>query len=267
VGFEPIFGKHAIERCGLTLSFNQPLPDKAFGKLLADTTDRIGAEAGLTKTQRPTFGIKIDLKTQSVSQENVQPPATFSTPDDSIQMILMPEAIVWLTTNYIRWPPFINQFKTVADDILNTYLDALTPTSIRLEYWDRFIWSGTWEDMKPSELIRPDSQCHVPHALKAKREWHSHAGWFKYFDQPQTGIRRQLTNINIDAISATRKIDGVEKPSIGIYTMMQNEGTAETKVAIFEQLNELHFELLKLFEEVVTPNTADQIGLKTGVSK
>jgi len=102
-------------------------------------------------------------------------------------------------------------------------------------------------------------------ATETEREWHSHMGWFEKID----GFRR-LTQVNIDAVGAIPPREHILRPSIGIYTMMQDEANIDQYAEVEQELDRdavishaeaLHVALKKLFLQIVVNEVAQRIGL------
>jgi uncharacterized protein (TIGR04255 family) len=134
-------------------------------------------------------------------------------------------------------------------------------SGIQLEYWDRFNWSGTWDDFDASLLLRKDSVFVVPGWRSWRRQWHSHAGWF----EPVDNLRR-LTNINVDVGEVP-----VARPSVVVYTTLQDhigiQGYGETDPAldqrfVLDRLDVLHGGLKALLGTVITEEIVERIGLQ-----
>ena len=255
--FDPILPSHAIERCAVTITFNEALPEKLFQLTLTQHEQGI-IKSGLLKKTTPNVGFVIDVATGNVTRgDEAMAPRTFSTLDDSTQLTLFPNAIVFVTTAYLRWKQFLDHFLAVATDALNSFSNNLTAKTVKVEVWDRFLWDGAWEDLRYELLFKKECPYIVPFALKSPKEWHSHTGWF----ESVVNQGRRLVNINVDVIEVVSNRDGQKHPSVGIYTFMQDELGGDAPFNVDDRLCGLHVALKKLFGELVTDEIKNRVGL------
>jgi uncharacterized protein (TIGR04255 family) len=185
----------------------------------------------------------------------------FSTPDGASSLTISPQVLVWQTNAYVRWTPFIGQFEEIAGPIVSR-ISELSPVSMtKLDYVDRFYWSGEWDDIDYSQLIRSDTTLLSARVMQADREWHSHIGWFVFMND-----RRRLFNVNIDVVDAPR----LERlaPSVGILTMAQDQPLPGREPIDWPDLQSIvsnfdanHVEVKKLLASLVVPSIADRISL------
>jgi len=257
VQFDPILPTHAIERCAVTITFNEALPEKLFQLTLTKHEERI-SKSGLSKKTTPNVGFVIDVATGNVTRGDVSmAPRTFSTPDDSTQLTLFPNAIVFVTTAYLRWKPFLEHFLAVSTDVLGDFTESLTAKTVKVEVWDRFLWDDSWKSLDYASLFREECPYIVKFSLKPEKEWHSHAGWFEYGGNKE----RRLVNINVDVVEVVSNRDGQKHPSVVIYTFMQDELTSDEPFNASDRLGNLHLALKKLFGELVVDEIKERVGL------
>ncbi|MBB3594347.1 uncharacterized protein (TIGR04255 family) [Rhizobium sp. BK529] len=254
----PIFPAHAVERCAITLSFLPELPTKPFEKLIK-SAETLSASHGLVPTPRPP-AFNIDAATGQLTTVQVGGPSILASPDGQTQLVIVPNAITWQTTQYVRWATFKSQMDGLIQPLLNEYMNIVELGTAKVEYWDRFIWTGDWNDLDVSQLLK-DGNDFVPTRVKsALKEWHAHSGWFDFEDS-----FRRLTNVNIDVVGLIR--EGVHRPTIGIYTMMQDQA-AENKLSEFgstpaeARLDDLHDRLKDLLSQIIIPEVCQTIGLQ-----
>lgn len=263
--FDPILPNHAIERSAITLTFGEALPEKLFQREM----DRLSSsvqETGLAQRPRANVGFVVDINTGNVSREPAaNAPFVFAADDGSTQFTIMPNALTWVTTAYSRWRPFLRQFLETSHGVRELFTSNLDLSTVKVECWDRFIWLGEWGDIKYEALFSQNSGYIVPNACKGGREWHSHTGWFSFAEE---SIRR-LTNINIDAVEILSTINGEKRPSVGIYTMIQDElprlqeeVSSDNSQSLEGRLHKLHVDLKNIFGELVTPDVKARVGLE-----
>lgn len=266
--FRPVFPAHAIERCSASITFDANIPIKLFAKLTDRVSGRI-QEAGLRRAPGMP-GINFDAATgQLVPLPASEGPAIFATPDGSQQLIITPNSIAYASHQYIRWASFITQFLQLSAEVVAAFEEAVSQASVRLEYWDRFIWTGDWSDFDVSKLMNQNSGFLSERASRSDREWHSHSGWFEYSES-----ERRLVNLNVDvaavALAASTPPTGQASnesfPSVGIYTMMQDQTVPEhavkfSTIPVVDRLNKLHIDLKKLIGNLLIRDMSKRIGL------
>jgi uncharacterized protein (TIGR04255 family) len=264
--FDPLFPAHAIERCAVTIAFRQPLPDRSFERATARAASEF-ARKGLQLSPVASFamGINIDLASGKIGPATRAPPRSFTLPDQSATLLVFPNAIAWQNSRYVRWAPFIGQFEGIVSPVLSEFLEAGPPSAIKLEYWDRFIWSGDWSNFSALQLLRPESGAFAALAAKqARKEWHSHCGWF----EPVEGLRR-LINLNVDMVEISPN-----KPSVLIYSLVQDEPNvagygeidpdALNADFVFSRLEAIHRDLKSLLAGVINDAMVQRINLLEG---
>lgn len=260
--FRPIFPAHAIERCSVTLAFNAEVPDKALKRIVDRTATQL-ASLGLRQGQQP-LGFNVDALSGKVTPLLASGPAMFVSADNRQQLGLMPNAIGWATQQYIRWAGFKAQFDKVSSFAVQEYENLVSVSSVRLEYWDRFIWSGDWNDFDISQLLAASSPLIAAKGFDVPREWHSHVGWFE-----EHGNERRLWNVNADIVGLVVPPSG-NSPSVGIYTMVQDQVAPGGDEGVFDQtsiaarLDILHLELKKKLKELIRLEMSERIGLDSG---
>lgn len=259
--FFPIFPSHAIERCAITVIFDQHLPQKVFERILGAARTHLEK---LRFAQGPGQAVNIDIDptTGAMSLKAGVGPTTFLSAEGGPQLTVAPNLIIYQTTKYVRWKPFIGEFERTAKDLLLRYLDALSVSHIKVEYWDRFRWMGNWSDFDPWQLLQKDSNLVSVGATTHGSQWHSHCGWFDTL----TGIKR-LTNVNVDTVEIVQP-DMAPQPSVGIYTLMQDDVSPLSSqvdwTLISGKLDALHSELKMLLAAIIQANVAKQINLTVG---
>ncbi|MCA3560519.1 MAG: TIGR04255 family protein [Aestuariivirga sp.] len=260
--FETLYPEHAIERCTVSLSFDAPVPAKAREKALsALRSDLQGAGFGEGKSMGFRFGnisgqLKVELD---------DAPVKFELPSGGIEIVIFPDALIYTTQKYVRWRPFFGQFRESLSGYMKTVTEILSMRALRLEYVDRFIWTGSWDDIDYGSLLRADSNLIAPLFTQAKKQWHSHAGLFEF---PRSAERR-LMQVNVDATDALSQSGS--QPSIGILTLIQDEfigaNNSENRFKEFEgcmdAVEELHVSSKDLFSRVIVADMAARINLNS----
>jgi uncharacterized protein (TIGR04255 family) len=261
--FEPFFPAHAVESCAAAVFFDSPLPSKLFIKLM----EELGAEllaAGLV--EGPTgLEIQILVPDLQLGSGSSGAPRSFSTSDRSGALMLTPFSLHWKTNQYIRWSYFLQQIHSFFIGALTEYSKLLHVGAVQLEYWDRFMWSGSWDDFNCGSLLLANSPLIANEAEQKTRQWHSHAGWFDVLDSG----RRQLANVNID-VQTVQSASGKSQPSVGIYTSLREDSVDFRSSKALEwfddsqvipTLERQHVTLKAVLKRLIKQDMADRIGL------
>lgn len=260
--FEPIYPRHAIERCAWSLSFAQQLPEKLYLRSTIEARELLAAH-GISSI--PVQSVNFDTITGAVSIGAAYGPQEFGTPDGSLVLSLMPDGIVWQTTRYTRWDAFWEQVNEIVLQIARPFTEALPVSSVKLEYWDRFIWSGSWSDMRLEELLTKSDRI-AWGAVRPSAPWHSHCGWFEENGHDP----RRLVNTNLNALDFRANASSLPKPSVGIYTMVQDffifppfiHHDADEQ-AVLSQTQKAHEYLKSLLADLIVPEVQKRISLNT----
>jgi hypothetical protein len=143
---------------------------------------------------------------------------------------------------------------------ISEFLESVALAAVKIEYWDRFNWTATWDDFDATQLIRPSALAVANGWADWPRQWHSHAGWFKSVENC-----RRLSNLNVDIADT---VSG--QPSVLVYTMMQDEpnvagyGQVEATAGedyIFARLELLHRDTKSLLGSVLQDPMIERISL------
>jgi hypothetical protein len=259
--FDPLFPAHAIERCAATVAFRENLPEKAFARLIAGINEAF-ARKGLKAAEPPQLAFNIDFGSVKFTGP---PPSTqprmFALPDGSANLFIAPNHVIWQNTRYVRWAPFVGQFLDLARSTIAGFLDSVSLASVRLEYWDRFNWTGTWDDFDVEQLIRREADAVARGWAKWPKQWHSHSGWFEKVED-----FRRLINVNVDIG------EWAGHPSVLIYTTIQDDpnvpGYGQTdpdsldENFVFGRFEAIHYDLKDQLAEVIQDAMVSRISLK-----
>lgn len=267
--FEPIYPAHAIERCAVAFVFNEAIPEKLFAKV-RNRADSILEKIQLLPQPQTGISIQIDPQRGLVTPRQVAGgPVQYINGDRTLNVAVNSNSLIWVSHAYVRWQPFVGQIEQFILPLLTMFEEAVSLVNIQLDYLDRFFWTGSWENFSTDTLLKSDSDLLSKQTLKAAREWHSHIGWFDNI----TSASRRLTQVNIDVVGAARPGSTDISPSVGIYTMMQdqsldveNQGFLASAASLEDPLARLerhHTALKDLLSAVIVPRMADRISLRT----
>jgi uncharacterized protein (TIGR04255 family) len=277
--FEPMFPSHAIERCVATVMFAESLPAKAFQRaveLARNVARNVGLEA--LPASAAMIGFQFDALSGRTTPVTGPGPNIFMTADRAMQLIVAPNSLALRTGRYVRWQPFAGEIDELMLPLLDSFVDVLSIANIQLEYLDRFLWTGKWSTFHWPELLRADGQFVAGKASSASVQWHSHSGWF----EEQPGFRR-LINVNIDVgdvvpVPTDSQPEGSAVtppaiPSVGILTLMRDDQSSwppeggpakyDGSPSVQAGLEQLHNGLKSLLGQIITPQMAARIGLRT----
>lgn len=264
-GFMPILPAHAIERCGITVIFDQPLPEKIYIRLRDDVVASL-RRVGLTPRTQQSLSFTVDAQTGRIIPQANPPvgPMHFGSNDGAAQLFYAPNSLVWHTNRYIRWRPFFSQYESVASFILENFLQSVSIASLQIEYWDRFLWTGDWASVNYDHLLDAGARVARPPAHSLK-EWHSHAGWFERADE-----LRRLINLNLDVAEYASPTQGAV-PSVGIYTMLRDEMNApgfgsvtpdeQSLTYLMDRLDKMHVASKKVLADTISDGMRKRISL------
>lgn len=268
--FEPIFPAHAIERCTASVLFHEAIPGKVMQRL-RDRAAPVAGAMGLDEAFEPaSFGIPINLVPNQLIRldaAGLSGIARFASSDGGLGLTMSSNALVWQTTSYVRWAPFIGQFEELVAPLVEQVTDIVPISVVKLEYLDRFFWTGEWENIDYGQLLGISSDLVAHRGSKAQREWHSHVGWFH-----QLADRRRLLNVNLDVFAMPRGEEQVLRPTVGIFTMAQDQALAEATGVpptwaegerVADVLEGQHHALKELLAGVITNEAANEIGLRS----
>ncbi len=114
--------------------------------------------------------------------ESIRPPGggpkAFMFPDQTTGVTINSDGLVFSNSSYVRWQPFVGSVERYILPILSLFLETVSVAAVKLEYWDRFVWAGSWNDFDVSRLLRPSSRFITQEAAARPKQWHSHSGWF-----------------------------------------------------------------------------------------
>lgn len=254
--FEPLRRAHAIDRCAVTLTFEPAVPDKLFRFVLREYAESAQKSGLIPQSAVPSF--EVDMDTRTVRPIADAMPNSFRTGDGG-QISITPSTITVLTTRYVRWEHFRRSFVNFITPIGSSFLNAVSISRLKLEYWDRFNWTGTWKDFDPFQLI--ENRAFVVASAVGHVGWHTHSGWF---ESPE-GDGQRLVNVNINAVSRTRTGDTEPRPSIQIHTLMEYRNLESREGNELEQVWNLaergHVDLKAILGGIISREMQNRISL------
>jgi hypothetical protein len=270
----PLHENHAIEQMALVVSFQEPLPQLAWRKLIA-THEEAVFSAGL-KARNEVQGFQLAFGQDSgpptqapVNVMGFTYHATGDTPGAKTEQLEVNQSqIIYRNWRYVSWKFTTSRLISFLIPLLEAMAAIAQVASVRLEYLDRFRFDGKIGDATVSDLLRPDSSFISPHVYKEKGQWHNHTG--KFLETYDGGGGRVL-QIAMDSIDLASK--PFEIPSqrwVHIMTAIEDRIVSTTGVvlrtfdsmAFQENLDRDHVALKYVLASIITDELAKRIYLE-----
>jgi uncharacterized protein (TIGR04255 family) len=284
--WQPAHDAHAIERVSLTFELAELIPTKPWQSLLNAGTElfpKLGLgttieEAGATRfvfTGGPMgtpFVMSNDMTLNSEASTRGRVFRRMEGGQIREEVSLYRNRFTFSTASYSRWLDFKERTAELLRSTLDQALPLVNLVAIRLEYWDRFVFSGSMSEVNYEELLRRGSPYVPDFPFSTSENWHSHVG---YFVPDGEASSKQLINLNIDMIDLTEAAPPessptmpVQRRSAGIYSMAQDRINPSASPADFggtiSNMEELHTILKDVLSEVLTDETQKRIALRAG---
>lgn len=260
--FEPHTPAHAIERCVATVEISSPLPDRTFERVVA-RVDEIAEQLALIKEVVPGQSFQLAFNNGQITPSTSSHSFNFVAADRSSALLITRNLLSWSSSRYIRWAPFRGRLHSVLKPVLELYMEAASVSSAKLEYVDRFYWTGDWDSITYDSLLSENSALVSKTWMSAKKEWHSHTGWFEF----SSNVRR-LKNVNVDAHTMQR--NGNQVPCVSILTVLldqvrsdlaePNDAFADTD-SILRCFQDQHEDSKKVLSQVLSDQASSEISL------
>ena len=190
-------GGHAVYRAAFAVEFHPKPPPQTIRELIAlhpqvksdhprkQETQSIAlkVENGIPEvgaTELPTLSgfifdsLKPDGQlSHAIRLDSIGPPEGSST------------TLSVLRADYESWEATWDQkARPIFDLMLSTLLEKTSAVRFQLQFHDRFVWEGDQEDFSPEQLFRKGSEFLVKNVFDSSCLWHSHHGYFEYFQEP-----------------------------------------------------------------------------------
>lgn len=290
--WQPAHEAHAIERVNLTFQLADAIPPKPWQAILSAISAEMPKE-GFTNTfdeHEPNLNVVPVAGQQphvvpgglgpliQFGMGGPVPPFQFVVSGRTFQSLnggelreevqVQRRRLAYSATIYNGWEAHRGRALTLLGPYLDRVLPMVNVETVKLEYWDRFVFDGPGPEAAFGELLHADSRYLPGFAFTTDQLWHSHVG---HFMPAADGVRR-LINVNVDVIDlldpvVSGQLPGAPAPrrSVGVYTMAQDslgEGLSPNASAgTVSMLDELHTILKAVFGDVITAEAADRIAL------
>ncbi|MFC5737732.1 TIGR04255 family protein [Sinirhodobacter huangdaonensis] len=261
MGWKPIHEAHAIDRVRILVQFNSPLTDKILTKAAAPATSKfqeLGFEQ-LHRAESTIQGFMIAIPPGPIAPEIAQNGWVLKRGSAGV---LTEEAgfrdgvFGYLSTEYGRWDNLATRFWDVFEVPLSIALDSTDISSIKLEYWDRFVFDGEPTSADIRDLLATVDPVIPKSAVSGAMLWHSHSGWFE--DHNGSIV---LVNRNIDVIDEASSAG--PRRQCNIFTLVELRATQaiDSVHTCKSTLDHLHRRSLALFGASLTEEQRNNIGL------
>jgi uncharacterized protein (TIGR04255 family) len=278
--WEPIREAHSIESVAAVVQFPSELNDAMLRKMLR------AADANADKMNLPV------RETMTGFQLNIGPAGPFAATVPTVdhapmlgvvfkrneiesvgglpttvaveEFQLGRQALVYTTVRYDRWRLYKERLAALLSPVLSAALSGANVAHLRLEYRDRFVFSGEVDAANTADLLRVGSELIAPHVFALKQMWHSHTGMFI----AAPGAHRRLVQILVDAQDVTTANDQTPRRSISLITGVQDffrveglESSEQETPVLIDQFEALHVASKELFEKMLTDAAKTRVGL------
>ena len=260
---------HAIERVSVTFVLSGDVSSKPWNEISKAMTTKLNLD-GFVATGVPG-GPPLGFQSGTI---------VFGNPGDSRfmrseggqvleEIAISPRYFTYTTHRYHRWAGFRLRALTLAAPFLNKSLEIENLLVVKMEYWDRVMWSGHIDAVNYSSLLNLESSLIPSYIFDLKGLFHLHSGYFCTADR----VARRLINFNLDSLDIATPAQ-VDQPgeapksmrSVAIYTMLQDNlspGHSSEVDSIFG-LDSIHDTLKKLLSRIISPEIAEKIALNAG---
>jgi uncharacterized protein (TIGR04255 family) len=266
--FKPIHQAHSIEQVVFVLQFDQALDNNHFAKVLKSAEQFKSEFPTSFPIQKLTFVLGAGAPNQS---DPTNSGTSFQkTGVDGLvinELRVDRSSLTFITTFYSRWATVWSQASRYFDALVPLYAECAGLAGISVNYVDKFLWEGSFNDCKPSLLVRAGSKYLCPHVYDAEDFWHSHTG---AFTRPDANTRR-LLNVNVDYLDETRINETRRIVAITTVLTDQLNQPGYTPISLKREENidfikshmlSLHLLGKEVFGNIINDTMSSQIDLK-----
>ncbi|WP_433762106.1 hypothetical protein [Brucella anthropi] len=273
--WRPVNEDHSIEMMSVIIGFQDAVSSLVYRKILRKLDETTNAN-GLN-IQQPLQGIEFRVDPSGVTPRPIningmsyQRTSLVKMQSGEIankvveQVQFQPQSIHYSTWKYTRWNPALDSISRLIFPAVELASSAVSISSIRIEYIDRFIFFGAGFESKPSDVLSEKSPLIANDIFSSDDLWHSHTGKLvRISDQ-----KKRLFQVNIDAQDLATPIELAGKRSIAIVNSVEDRfeqpglEIENTQVEISLELEELHNESKSLYSKILNPSMAAKVGLE-----
>lgn len=267
--------KNAIEGAALTVKFSEPLSSLVTKKAIRSLEAIASREGFLDKQPMHQIQFQIGQQAPDIRQSPTggmaflhnslaRDAAGNVTPQLARQFTFSPDSMVMQIPRYrgweIEWPATRKMF----DSAGQVASEAVTFSSFRLEYLNRFIFDGPPEEADVAVILQR-SNLIIQQAFSSSDLWHSHVGYFD--DISDTSRRLVQVNADMQTLNAPHFLAGNRTLALMIALERQFAGEglevdSQTVEKSFDQhFANLHADVYELLKAVVDSHFATINGL------
>jgi len=260
--WKPRHEAHAIERVRVLFAFREPVPAKVVSRSSAEITAKF-SELGFNSVE-PVEGSVATIKLQPNAAPEREPAAR-----NGLVMRRHKDSVIaeevgfrdlvygYMTTTYGRWEAMRRRLDEVLLPALDHVIDIVELDSMKLEYWDSFIFEGDPSKADISDLLAFVDPSIPEDVLRGSSAWHSHSGWFEG-EEPFP----VLINRNLDMVDR-KDNEGRTVRALGVYTLVEKRSSADALDigSARSSLDEMHNRSLLLFGNTISAEYREQLGI------
>lgn len=263
--WKPIHEAHAIERVKLLVIFADTVPMKLLEKCSHPYISEPHAYGfdTLEPADQNVVGIRIGAGSNILDPTVRQNGWVLKRHEDQEkveELGLREKVFGYVTTQYGRWANLRERVQGVLFSPLRQVIEAVTVSSVKLEYWDAFVFDGDPSKADASMILSDLDPSFPKHAIGGTSQWHSHYGWFEYDQRVPILINRNLDTLD-------RVFDDQEGPrrSLNVYTLVEARYEAQqqpTEAELLEDIEMLHRRSVVLFASSIREDYRERIGIR-----
>ncbi len=283
--WSPAHPNHAIERVTVLFQFGENVPSRLWESILAQASERssaLGFTSAVDEMEMNFMPLPVGQPAPGAvfpqmffghggGNQPAQTRAgrTFQVIEDGVvreQLSLRRNLFFYSIPTYTSWIDLRDRIQNLVSSYLDSVMASISLSTMKLEYWDRFVFEGAEEGLSYSELFREGSRNLPAFPFGLTDLWHSHVGYFI----PSNSAARRLFNLNVDMVEGTEPAQGLMPPtprrrSAGLYSMVQDSYEAQAAppnwTAMSLILDEMHGILNASVSDTITDGMASMINL------
>jgi uncharacterized protein (TIGR04255 family) len=257
---------NAIERVRVVVKFRENIPSK----LSRQMSEMLGKKRHDVRLDGPSpvnsinFGFQVTPDGQQLFSPPQPGPQGWqfvrqSTNGQVIELLAVEgDHITYETTDYRRWPTFLQRFERISSDLLSAAMNSLDLEIVSLEYLDRFYFDGPPSDASPTILLPHVTSFIHPDAASGLTLWHTHRGWFE-----KRGAGQVLVNQNFDAADLNMPSRAGLTRSVSVLTKADLRAASYPMedIPMTLHLEFLHSVTNSYFKEALSPGMYGAVGM------